>query len=265
MQAVVAGLATTVVKSTRLRPVERIALGRGGARGDRRFFMIDSGDRLVNAKRVGELPAIIATYDEPTRTLALTFPDGRVVEDRVELGEAVTARFTSITVDGRVVTGRLSEALSEFVGRPLRLVEPDVAGVDRGIRGAASLISRASLLRLAKVAGQPNIDGRRFRMLIEIDGVGAHEEDRWVGRVVAIGEVRLRFLGHVGRCLITSRDPDTGNLDLPTLDVLGTYRRAVKATEPLPFGIYGEVLREGTIAVGDPVELLDPEPIELLD
>ena len=257
MQAVVTALATTAVKSTRLRPVQQIVLGPGGAHGDRRFFLIDSRDRMVNAKRVGELPAIVADYDEATGTLALTFPDGRIVEDRVEPGEAVSARFTSITVEGRVVPGRLSEALSDFTGRSLRLVEPSVAGVDRGVRGAASLISRASLARLAKVAGEPDVDARRFRMLIEIDGIGAHEEDRWVGSVVEVGEVRLRFLGHVGRCLITSRDPDTGTIDLPTLDVLGSYRRGLRSTEPLPFGIYGEVLREGTIAVGDPVAPVD--------
>jgi MOSC domain-containing protein YiiM len=31
----------------------------------------------------------------------------------------------------------------------------------------------------------------------------------------------------------------------------------MKTTEPLPFGIYGGVLEEGEIRVGDQVELLD--------
>jgi uncharacterized protein YcbX len=60
----------------------------------------------------------------------------------------------------------------------------------------------------------------------------------------------------VGRCLITSRDPDTGVVDLPTLDILRDYRRDLDTTEPLPFGIYGRVLAPGTIRVGDAV-LLD--------
>ncbi len=257
MRAAVTGLATTAVKGTRLRPVERILLGRGGARGDRRFFVIDSRERMVNAKRLGELQAIVADYDEPTRTLVLTFPDGHVVAERIELGPLLTARFTSIGVDGRLVNGQLSQALSEFAGQPLRLIAPDVAGVDRGIRGAASLISRASLTRLAQIGGDRAIDARRFRMLIEIDGVAAHEEDRWVGSTLEVGAARVRFLGHVGRCLITGRDPDTGEIDLPTLDMLRDYRQGVRSTEPLPFGIYGEVLREGPIAVGDPVVLVE--------
>jgi uncharacterized protein YcbX len=92
---------------------------------------------------------------------------------------------------------------------------------------------------------------RRFRMLIEIDGVAAHAEDDWAGRRVTVGAARIAFHGHVGRCLITSRDPDTGNIDLPTLDVLRDYRGELDTTEQLPFGIYGEVIEPGTIRVWD--------------
>jgi hypothetical protein len=46
-------------------------------------------------------------------------------------------------------------------------------------------------------------------------------------------------------------------VDLPTLDVLGAYRGNAKSTEPLPFGVWGEVLEPGVIALGDPVEALD--------
>ena len=92
-------------------------------------------------------------------------------------------------------------------------------------------------------------------MLIEIEGVAAHAEDRWVGRRVRVGESLLTMHGHVGRCLITTRDPDTAETDLPTLDVLRSYRGGETSTEPLPFGIYGEVLEGGVVRLGDPVSL----------
>ncbi len=63
----------------------------------------------------------------------------------------------------------------------------------------------------------------------------------------------MRFGGNVGRCLVTSRDPDSGEINLPTLDLLGEYRQGLDSTEPLPFGIYGEVVRPGTVRVGDAV------------
>ena len=75
-----------------------------------------------------------------------------------------------------------------------------------------------------------------------------------------IGEAAVAFGGHVGRCLITSRDPDTGEIDLPTLDMLGDYRGGVGSTEPLPFGIYGRVVEPGAVRVGDVVTPMDSVP-----
>jgi uncharacterized protein YcbX len=112
------------------------------------------------------------------------------------------------------------------------------------------------LERLAAEAGADGVDGRRFRMLVEVDGIGAHEEDGWVGRRVRIGSAEVRFDGHVGRCLITNRDPDTGESDFPTLDTLLDYRVGLNTTEPVAFGIYGPVVRPGEVAVGDPVTVV---------
>ncbi len=249
---VVSGLAVTPVKSTRLQSVDSVQLDHGGARENRRFFLIDERDRMINGKQLGELNSVVAEYSSGERQLVLTFPDGRAVQARVELGGPVTARFYSRDVDARLVEGPFSAALTNYLGRSLRVVEAD-GSVDRGRRGAASLISRASLARLAAAAGESLLDARRFRMLIEIEGVAAHAEDHWVGHVVRIGNAAVRFHGHVGRCLTTSRDPDTGQIDLPTLDILRSYRHGLQTTEPLPFGIYGEVLEQGAIRVGDPV------------
>jgi uncharacterized protein len=254
--AVVSGLAVTPVKATRLHTVERIELGRTGARGNRRFFLVDERDRMVNGKNVGELTQVVAEYSEDDTRLTLTFPDGRVVSGQVELGEGLSARFFSGKVNAKLVSGPWAQALTDHVGRSLRLAMPADGAVDRGRRGGVSLISRGSLARLADVAGEPSVDARRFRMLIEIEGVEPNEEDAWVGSAVSIGGATVRFNGHVGRCLITSRDPETGEVDLPTLDLLGSYRRNLGTTEPLPFGIYGEVVDGGVVAVGDPVAVI---------
>jgi uncharacterized protein len=253
VSAVVCGLAVTPIKATRLLAVDSIVLERDGAVGNRRFFVIDERDRMVNSKVLGELQTVVASCSGPL--LSLRLPGGEVVEGEVVHGPPVRTRFFSAVVDAPVVEGPWAAALSELVGRPLRLVEPSAGAVDRGAIGAASLISRASLSELATHAGVRSVDARRFRMLIEIDGIAAHEEDGWVGSLVQIGESSVRFEGHVGRCLITSRDPDTGVVDLPTLDVLGDYRSGLDTTEPLPFGVYGSVVRPGVVRVGDSVTL----------
>lgn len=256
---VVTGLNFTPVKATRLHRVDRLELGAAGVRENRRFYVIDERDRMINSKIAGELQTVIADYSDSERRLKLTFPDGVVVEEDVRVGEPVTTRFFSLQKEGRLIEGPWSEALSAHVGRPLRLVEgAEEGGVDRGADGAVSLVSRASLDRLASVGGVDSLDSRRFRMLIEIDGVDAHAEDAWVDNgSVRIGQAVVAFGGHVGRCLITSRDPDTGVVDLPTLDILGSYRVDLGTTEPLPFGVWGRVVAPGTVSVGDEVAPLD--------
>ena len=84
----------------------------------------------------------------------------------------------------REIEGPWSAALSAHLGSPLRLLESelDAGAIDRGTDGAVSLVSRATLDRLAAAAGRDSVDARRMRMLIEIDGVSAGEEDGWVGR-----------------------------------------------------------------------------------
>jgi hypothetical protein len=251
----VTALSTTPIKGTRLRTVEEIELGPTGARGDRRFYVIDDRGRMVNGKVVVDLQTVTSDWSEDTHELALRFPDGSRVAAVVDGGPVVATTFFSVPREGVVPDGPWSEALSEHFGRPLRLVRTDSA-VDRGPGGAASLISSASMARLAEVASCDAVDPRRFRMLIEVDGLKAHAEDGWVGRRVRVGDAELAFNGHVGRCAITQRDPETAERDLPTLDLLRSYRGELETTEPLPFGIYGEVVCGGRVAIGDPVQPL---------
>jgi uncharacterized protein YcbX len=259
MSARVVALTLTPVKGLRVLSREQVALGSGGVRENRRFFLIDEEERMVNGKRHGTLQAVVADYSDSERTLSLRFPDGTVVAGAVEPGRRVAARFYSSTIAATLVPGPWSQALSDHVGAPLSLVESvsDWGAVDRGREGAVSLVSSASVERLAAAAGatQP-LDARRLRMLFEVDGVAAHEEDDWIDRPLAIGEAVVMALGHVGRCAVTKRDPDSGVTDLDTLGALASYRREADTTEPLGCGIHGRVLSAGTVRIGDAVELI---------
>jgi len=251
MSVTVTALYTAAIKGTRVRSVEQAVLDERGAAGDRKFFVADARNRMRNGKQIGSLQAVVADFAPPV--LTLRFPDGSIVAGEVELGEPITTQFFSHQVTGREVLGPWSEALSDFCGQPLRLLESGSA-VDRGAKGPVSLISRGSLRRIGEQAGTEPLDARRFRMLIEVDGVAPHAEDGWLGQRLQIGGAVLRFDGNVGRCLVTGRDPETGEPTLPTLDLLRAYRAQLETTEPLAFGVYGRVLRPGTVRVGDTVE-----------
>ena len=246
------------VKSLGLLSVECVELEPSGVRGNRRFFVTEPDGRLLNGTRLPRLMQVIPAYDEDAGRLTLRFPDGRVVSAEVTVGEAVTPSMYGRSVPARVVTGPFAAALSEFAGRPLRLLRVEVPGdgVDRGVAGAVSLVSTAALDALAQAAGVDGpLDGRRFRMLFGVDGIPAHSEDGWIDRAVRIGAAVVVPRGHVGRCAVTTKDPDTGETDLDTLRVLKAYRGDAPTTEALPFGVWGEVVTPGAVRVGDPVAL----------
>ena len=245
------------VKALALVRLDEVELEPFGVRANRRFYLVDDDGRMINGKVAGELVAVVPDYDDAAARLTLSFPDGSVVDGDVEVGEAVTTSFFGRPVCGHEVVGPWSEALSTFAGRTLQLVRTDEPGdgPDRGSVAGVSLVGTASLEALAKAAGVDRVDGRRFRMLLGIDGMEAHAEDAWLGQRVRIGDAVVRPLGNVGRCVVTTRNPDSGVSDLETLRVLGEYRRDVETTEPLPFGIWGEVVVPGRVRLGDAVVL----------
>ena len=89
-----------------------------------------------------------------------------------------------------------------------------------------------------------------------IEGLEPHEEDTWLRRKVRVGEAVVIPYGNVGRCVITTQNPDTAVSDLDTLKALAAYRRDVETTEPLPFGVHAAVAQTGRVRVGDPVSLV---------
>jgi hypothetical protein len=245
------------VKSLGLVFPDAVQLGAHGVAGDRRFWMTDAAGRLYNNKRQGPFVLVRPSWDEPSGELTLAFPGGRAVSGKVELGTETATTFYGDPFPSRRVVGPWEAALSDFAGEEIRLFHAPHGATDRGLQGGTvSLVSEASLARLAEVAGAPPpLDGRRFRMLLEIDGIAAHEEDGWIGRRVRVGEAELVFHGDIGRCVVTSHDPDTGITDVDTLGALARYRRE-GLTEPLPVGIYGQVVEPGRVALGDPVTVV---------
>jgi uncharacterized protein YcbX len=253
MAITVTALAVTPVKGMRMRAVDTVQLTELGARGNRAFYVIDEKRRLMNGKGAGGMQAVVPDYHLDSGELTFIFPSGEVVTGHVAYGDEIQTNFFGSIVFAKELMGPWADALSEFMGQPVRLVAAPGVGADRGRAGSVSLMSRASLLKLAEVASSEPVDGRRFRMLIEVEGVDAHAEDDWVRRKVRIGPALVQWHGHVGRCATTTRDPDSGEVTFPTLHVLAAYRKEHPSEEPLPFGIYGEVLEGGRVQIGDEI------------
>ncbi len=251
----VAWISHCPVKGLAVRQLDRCDLTEAGITGDREFFLVDENDRLVNSKGLGALQQVVPLHDREAGSLTLAFPDGTTVCDEVGFDGSLGAWFWGETVEVRVVDGPWSAAISGFAGRDLRLVGASGPAPDRLRGGAATLLGTGSLLALARNLAVEEVDERRFRMNFGIDGLGEHEEDEWIGRRVRLGEAVVVPRGNVGRCAVTTQNPDTGAPDLDTLKALAAYRRVIETTEPLPFGVYATVAHPGQVRVGDPVEL----------
>ena len=243
----VTALATAPVKGMRLAAAQRLELGPAGADGDRAFLVVDDENRLLLTTRTPALLQVVPRWDGAT--LSLTFPDGREVAAIPEPGRpATTANYEGRPIAGRLIEGDLAAALSDHLGRPVRLLARDPG--ERGADDApVTLMSEASLAALAPALDGDVPDPRRFRMTIAIDGVEAWEEHGWAGRQVAAGDAVLRVTEPVPRCAVTTRDPDSGRRDVPTLKALAQLR----GKDDVTFGVWCEVVSPGPIRVGDVV------------
>jgi uncharacterized protein YcbX len=253
----VAWIAIAPVKSMALAFLDEAELGLDGIAGDRAYALVDAAGRLVNGKRAGVLATVRVAIEPEAGFLALHLPTGEVAAGRPALGEPIDAIFFGHPRPARLVDGPWSAALSVWSGHDLRLVALPVGeGADRG--PSATLVSTAALGALAAVRGatQP-LDRRRFRMTFGVDGVEAYAEDHWIGRRVRIGEAVVQVAGNVGRCAVTTHDPDTGRASFDTLHALQQSRGHLPTSEPLPFGVWSEIVRPGRVALGDEVA---PEP-----
>jgi uncharacterized protein YcbX len=257
----VARLGVAAVKGTRLESPERIEVGPDGVTGNRRFFLRTRSDEAQVDARTGPVQTIRSAYDPATDLLTLRFPDGATVADRVVRGRPAAARISwdgGRPIYGALVDGPFGDALTAHLGRAVDLIEvgPDDHGYDVA---PLTLVSEASIERLATKLGETGLDGRRFRMNLTLSGPAAHEEDRWRDRELTVGGCRMRVGGPVPRCVAVTHDPDSGDRDHPVLRAIVNSRApgVSDAGEPVraPFGVYAHVVAPGPIAVGDPVLL----------
>jgi uncharacterized protein YcbX len=251
----VAAISLSPVKGFRLAHPEEIELGPDGVVENRRFFLVGpDGERLRSSLTAWPV-LVCAGYDAARERLSMVFPDGTQVEgDASALGEPIHSKAGSLDLRGQVLEGPWEKPLSQLAGHPVRLVRADEVGA--GLNEPLTFVSDGSLARLSREAAR-EVDARRFRMLFELSGCEPHEEDTWEGSAFAIGEAHVRFGGPVERCAVTTRDPDTGAVDLDTLRLIKGYRGQRPEDGAILFGVYGQVERPGRVRVGDAVEPLE--------
>ena len=252
-----ARLNLTPVKGLALHHPRQLRVTEAGLDLDRRFYLVDEAGRIVSGPKFGPLVQITPDYDARAETLTQTFPDGsQIAGDVSTLGPAETTDFFGRQVAAHQVEGPWARAFSGFVGKPMRLLRCDRDGDGIDVL-PLTLVSRASVRDLAERGRhRGELDSRRFRINLELDGCEPYDEDSWDEQTITVGEVAIELSGQIPRCVVTTQDPETGVKDWNTLTQIAKLRPRIP-DGGLPFGMYGRVVRPGTLAVGDQVAAPD--------
>ena len=199
----------------------------------------------MNSARHPALCLAQADYDGQVLTVHL--PDGSAVSGPDPLlGDPIDLDWEAGDhVSGHLVEGPWAAALEPLAGEPVYLARMQV-GRGGWSGSAVSLIGDASISEL----GHGPLDARRFRMLIQIEGGDPFEEDTWIGSEITIGSTILAVRSSCPRCVVTTRNPDTGLRDIDAI------RAMISARGVGDLGVYCDVVQAGTISVGDEIGLV---------
>lgn len=151
--------------------------------------------------------------------------------------------------DGDALVDWVRPLVDEGRAAPTALVP---APAERGLTDTAipsiSLASMASHEAVAARAALP-FAVHRWRCNIFLDGLRAWEEFDWIGRTLRLGEAEAKVEARLDRCMATTVNTDTGERDVPTLEILKDFGHQ-------DFAVALVVTKGGRLRTGDRVEVL---------
>src|SRR5438105_3796619 len=190
-----------------------------------------------------------------TELLAGGIPGDRLVHVRAANGRVITSRTHPDLLGLAGALGPNGEPLVDGLPwndpRSLRAVRAVTwngaslvryEGLDRFDVLPISLVTDGAVAALG-------LDRRRLRPNIVVGGVDGLAEREWPGRRLRVGQALIDIVKLRSRCVMTTFDPDTLEQDQ------GVLRRIVDPFDGKT-ALDCAVLEPGSIAVGDPVELL---------
>ena len=265
---------TSIIQHTFIYPVKSLAgiacdslvLTDRGARGDRRWMLVDNGGRFISKREWPKLCLMRMLMADDGFEIVAPNGESLLVPFAIESG---TTREVSIWSD---IASAIESPLqiNQFFSRALdmscslvympedshRYVDSTYAG-DGQLTSFSDafpllLIGSSSLLELnrrLKMAGQLEIGWDRFRPNIVVATDEPHVEDSWaefrMGEAEAIG-VKL-----CSRCVMTTVDQTSGMTGKEPLKTLAQYR---SMKNKIMFG-QNVIAQQGTIRVGDTVSV----------
>lgn len=231
------------VKSMAGEDLQQVRVTFAGLTGDRVYAFIDSEHGLP------EFPWMTARQGHDLILFRPRFLDAPPIEQEVPDTERFATEVT--TPEGekfRMGDPRFTEYIAKRFDRTLRLRFSERSMTDAR---PVSIFGLATIRALSGEAGL-ELDPRRFRanFYAHWESDAPFFEDTLAGRELQIGEtVVVQVVKKDQRCIMISLDPETA---VSSPQVLA---RVFQNHEGCA-GVYGAVLREGIVKVGDPIYLI---------
>ena len=170
---------------------------------DRRWAIIDAKGKYVNGKRNAKVHQLRCHFDLSKQRLILS-----------PLEEDMTAMEFNLTTD----TEAINQWLSEFFQQPVFLKENAEGGFPDDTEAyGPTIISTATLETVASWFSGMSLDSARsrFRANLEISDVPPFWEDQLFGEAGSaiafkVGDVQVEGVNPCQRCVVPTRDPNTG-------------------------------------------------------
>jgi uncharacterized protein len=268
MSAVIGGLFVYPVKSAAGIACDHARLDVCGLQHDREWMIVDPAGRFLTQRDESRLALLHTELNAQSLRLSNPHGAGPVIALGHQ-GQRVSVRVWESTCVAFDAGAEVAAFLSDWLGRPLRLVRFDpvtrrlsnnewTAG--REVPNFFSdgypllVLSRASINDLAARVGR-DLPVNRFRPNVLLEGVAAYAEDH-ATRLKA-GTVMLALTKACTRCVITTIDQAIGtSQDLEPIATLKRYRFDA-ALRGVVFGRNAYALQgEGTnLSRGQPVSL----------
>jgi uncharacterized protein YcbX len=246
---IVRGLYRYPVKGLSAEAMQQMALTAGEAAPFDRVYAIENGPGRFDPANPHHLPKInflMLMRDERLATLKTRFDETTHTLTILRNGKQVARGQLSTPLGRKMIEQFLAAYMqTELRGAP-RIVFADGHSFSDMAAKCLHIISLDTLRELERAAGTP-LNPLRFRPNVVMEGLGAWQEFDWIGKTLSVGGARLRVLERTQRCAATDVDPETGKRDTAIPAVLQrTWGHA-------DFGVYAQIARDGTIAVGDPL------------
>lgn len=271
----VAALNIHPLKSGRAIPVDCADVLVDGLSGDRRYMLVDPEGTFITQRDCQALAQISAVPGESGLELEM---GGALVSARFAHDRRMTVRVWASSVDAALADDTANDALSGWLGRPVRLVHMDETAertvgaewagepVPVGFADGFPILvtttgSLAAVNRTLASTGQPVVGMDRFRTNILVRHETAWDEDLW--EAIEIGGIRFDLVKPCARCIMTTQDQSTGErVGGNPIEALRQDRMSADHRVPgVLFGWNAVPRGTGRIALGDPVRIVSTRTV----